>query len=170
VETPELKALAEDFADRVSPLPWLAGALLISGSIPSKTPGASPTTRTVETHIIVIGPLVGDPPPLRATARSTRKDALWIRVNPYRSHLMDKNKYYLARSTRPLPVGGRDLNFMAVHFVRRPQGGDILRFGFAHRPELDLRGARAKLANDEWIHAALAGWLDGAASPPPAEG
>ena len=162
VDTPDLKALAIDFARRVRTLPWLTDALLINGDLPTGAAGPSPRTRTIENHIILIGPAGGDPSHMKPIARSTRSDSAWIRVSPWRSKLMDKEKYYDAVSSQPLRVNGKEINFMAVHLARRATARDTVRFAYAHSPEMDHRGARAKLANDEWVHHALATWLNGA--------
>jgi hypothetical protein len=161
VHTDDLKALALDFAHRMSALDWLTDALLIVGMYPSMTRGAEPGTRTVEEHVILIGPTTDEPPVLSPIARSTRSGNDWIRVWPWLPEVMDQERFHRTLATGPRPVNGKAFNFIGVHFTRRHESGGYVRFLFAHNEELDQPGAKEKLADDGWVHDAVSVWLDG---------
>ena len=56
MQTDELSLLAKDFVRRMSALDWLTDALFLAGMYPSTGPHARPGQRTIEEHVILIGP------------------------------------------------------------------------------------------------------------------
>ncbi len=161
MQTPELSAFARDFARRMDGLDWLTDALFLAVMYPSTQPDASPTQRTIEHHVILIGPTADRDRPFRAVHHSTRGDNDWIRVSPYTDDVVNLDLFHKAISTRPRSKGDvNDLNMLVVHYTNRPADGPLMKCFMAHHEEMDLPGASEKLADDEWVHRTFSLWLD----------
>jgi hypothetical protein len=157
VHTENLQELAVDFARRMSALGWLTDALLLSGMSPGVTPGMNPGTRTIENHVILIGPTTDEPAPLKPIERSTRGRADWVRVSPDFSGALDMNKYINTITT--MPIRRKQLNILVVHHKRREGEGSV-RFFLAHHEDMERPHANKKLANDEWVYDTFSSWLN----------
>ena len=149
MQTDELSLLAKDFARRMSALDWLTDALFLAGMFPSTGPHARAGQRTIEEHVIVIGPTADRSRPFRPLHLSTRGDKDWIRVSPYTADVLDMDLFHQTIATRPRPTGdGKDLNILVVYYTRRGAVGGLMRCFLAHHEEMDLPGASEKLADD----------------------
>ena len=104
--------------------------------------------------------LTGERPPVKPLARSTTAGADWIRVSPYRSGVLDPTKLDYTLATRPLPVNGKELNILVVHYSRPHETGGYVRYNIAHHEDMDRPSAKEKLADDEWVHNTFTLWLD----------
>ena len=168
MQTPDLSALARDFARRMDDLDWLTDALFLAGMYPSTDPDATATQRTIEEHVILIGPTANRERPFRPVHESMRGDNDWIRVSPHTDDVVDLDLFYNAISTQPRSNGdGKDVNILIVHYTRRAADGPLMKCFMAHHEEMDLPGASGKLADDEWVHNTFSLWLDDGQPPKP---
>lgn len=146
----------------MSEFEWLTDALLISGMSPSLNPGLKPATRTIENHVILIGPTTEEPPALdhllrEPICRSTRQGNDWLRVSPEFSGVLNMHKFIDTVTTRP--IRSKPLNILVVHFRRRDTGESV-HFFMAHHEEMEPPGANKKLRDDDWVHDTFSAWLD----------
>jgi hypothetical protein len=163
VQTDELTTLAMDLRERVSKLPWVTGALFIAGMYPSPDSGDRPGVRRVDQHLLLMGPVTDQPPPVPPIAKSRHAGQDWIRVAPYPWGLVDLDMFHDALTTRPVPGSGKELNIMVVYYMSRD--GSVRAF-MAHHEEMDQSGAGEKLMDDEWVYNTFSLWLDAAATRP----
>lgn len=155
--TEELKALALDMRERVLPLPWVTDALFLVGMYPSPQPDARPGVRQVDQHLLLMGPVTDQPPPVPPISTSRHADREWIRVAPYPYDLVDLNLFHDTVATQPPSGTGPQLNIMVVYYTERD--GSVRAF-MAHHEEMDQPDAEERLLDDEWVHRTFSSWLD----------